>query len=104
MPRADPEARRAYDRRRNASEARRAYMRAWAPKGKRERLGHKGREGRRGWSTEPKISERTVALIRAAAAQGERVADLARAWGISYGYTWALARGRRRGTFAAPQA
>lgn len=98
MPRADPEARRAYDKARNNGEARRAYMRAWAPKGKRERLGHRGREGRRGWDAAPKISDRTVALIRSAVLLGESVADLARAWGISYGYTWALARGRRRGT------
>jgi hypothetical protein len=98
MPYADPERRKAYDRARNVTEARRAYMRAWTPKGKQERLGHRGREGRRGWIAEPKISDRAVACIRAAVADGESVADLSRAWGISYGYTWALARGLRRGT------
>lgn len=76
MPRRNLEARRAYDRGRD----RRAYMARWTPRG----------TGRR-------LSDTTRRLIREAVLEcGASVADMARAFGVSYGHAWKIAHGWRR--------
>jgi hypothetical protein len=103
MPYADPERRKAYDRARNVTEARRAYMRAWAPKGRHHAIRVPGvfarskskLPGARSWVAE--LSEARVRQIRWAVIEsGETIADTARAFGVSYGYAWAIVRRRRR--------
>ena len=103
MPRADPEARRAYDRERNSTETRRAYMRGWTPKGKHRAVRVPGvfarsktrLPGAKSWI--PELSELRVRQIRWAVIEsGETIADTARAFSVSYGYAWALVRRRRR--------
>ena len=96
MPIKDQKRRQAYDRARN--KLRRAALREWAPKGHRfaVRTGAATRGIYKAKAWDIRISDAAVKAIRGAVAEGETVASLARAYGISYGYTYQIAKGKVR--------
>lgn len=98
MPLKNADKRRAYDRKRNR--LRREALRDWFPKGRRTAIrtgaATRGAFKAKAWTN--RISNATIKAIRGAVADGESIASLARAYGISYGYTWEIAREKVRRT------